>query len=137
MELQVTPFTCQRDGLTIRGTEYRPAGSSLPAVILSHGFGGTVNTPFFCGMVQPGAADVQHYKGSEIIRFCADYVLEGTDYTGEACQIHIVNENLGNGWHPTITTDSEALCFLNEVDLTEPLEERRAGPMVRIFAQLP
>ena len=33
-----TEFSCQRGNLTIRGTEYRPEGESLPAVILSHGF---------------------------------------------------------------------------------------------------
>lgn len=31
-------FACSRDGLTIRGTEYRPAGDHLPAAIVSHGF---------------------------------------------------------------------------------------------------
>lgn len=31
-------FSCSRDRLTIRGTEYRPAGGSLPAAIVSHGF---------------------------------------------------------------------------------------------------
>ena len=31
-------FSCQRDGLTIRGTEYRPQGVSLPIAIISHGF---------------------------------------------------------------------------------------------------
>ncbi len=31
-------FTCSRDGLTIRGTEYRSANSKLPAAIVSHGF---------------------------------------------------------------------------------------------------
>lgn len=31
-------FECQRDGLTIRGTEYRPAGENLPIAIVSHGF---------------------------------------------------------------------------------------------------
>lgn len=41
--LQVNRFTCQRDGLTIRGTLYRPsasgaAGQKLPIAILSHGF---------------------------------------------------------------------------------------------------
>lgn len=105
--------------------------------VLTIPFGGTVNTPFFQGMVQPGAADVQRWKNEKILRLCADYVLKGTDYTGTPCQIHIVNENLGDGWHPTITTDSEALSFLNEAELTESLEERRIGPMVRIFAQLP
>ncbi len=31
-------FTCQRDNLTIRGTEYRPKGDCLPIAIVSHGF---------------------------------------------------------------------------------------------------
>lgn len=31
-------FGCSREGLAIRGTEYRPAGSNLPAAIVSHGF---------------------------------------------------------------------------------------------------
>ena len=31
-------FSCSRDGLTIRGTEYRSAGDRLPAAIVSHGF---------------------------------------------------------------------------------------------------
>ncbi len=31
-------FKCVRDGLTIGGTEYRPAGENLPIAICSHGF---------------------------------------------------------------------------------------------------
>ena len=31
-------FECQRDGLTIRGTEYRPEGDALPVAIVCHGF---------------------------------------------------------------------------------------------------
>ncbi len=31
-------FECRREGLTIRGTEYRPAGDELPIAIVSHGF---------------------------------------------------------------------------------------------------
>lgn len=31
-------FECQRDGLTIRGTHYRPEGENLPIAIVSHGF---------------------------------------------------------------------------------------------------
>ena len=34
----VTEFSCVRDGLTLRGKEYRPAGTDLPAAIVSHGF---------------------------------------------------------------------------------------------------
>ncbi len=33
-----TKFFCQRDGLTIRGYEYRPQGKKLPIAIVSHGF---------------------------------------------------------------------------------------------------
>ena len=36
--ISVHEFACIRDGLTIRGTEYRPNGSHLPAAIVSHGF---------------------------------------------------------------------------------------------------
>lgn len=31
-------FTCERDGLTIRGTEFKPEGEKLPIAIVSHGF---------------------------------------------------------------------------------------------------
>lgn len=31
-------FECQRDGLTIRGIEYKPEGDNLPVAIVSHGF---------------------------------------------------------------------------------------------------
>lgn len=33
-------FECVRDGLTIRGTHYRPTGENLPVAIVSHGFMG-------------------------------------------------------------------------------------------------
>jgi dienelactone hydrolase len=33
-----TKFSCLRDGLTIRGYEYRPQGENLPIAIVSHGF---------------------------------------------------------------------------------------------------
>ncbi len=33
-----TTFECKRGDLTIRGTEYRPAGDDLPVAIVSHGF---------------------------------------------------------------------------------------------------
>ncbi len=33
-----TPFECSRNGLKIRGYEYRPDGENLPVAIVSHGF---------------------------------------------------------------------------------------------------
>lgn len=105
--------------------------------VLTIPFGGVAQTPFFSGMVQPGAADVQRWRGSQAVRLCADYVLKGTDYTGAPCRIHIVNEDTGGGWHPTVATDSKALDFLNGAVCTASLEPRRTGPVVRIFAKLP
>lgn len=35
---RVTEFSCRRDNLTIRGTEYRPDGDNLPIAIVCHGF---------------------------------------------------------------------------------------------------
>ena len=36
--ITVGTFECKRDGLTIRGTEYRPQGENLPIAIVCHGF---------------------------------------------------------------------------------------------------
>lgn len=38
MHFEESLFECQRDGLTIRGTEYRPQGEDLPVAIVCHGF---------------------------------------------------------------------------------------------------
>lgn len=38
MELKKNYFSCERDDLVIRGTEYLPEGENLPIVIVSHGF---------------------------------------------------------------------------------------------------
>ena len=37
-KINKSAFACQRDGLTIRGTEYRPEGDCLPVAVVSHGF---------------------------------------------------------------------------------------------------
>ena len=36
--IKESTFECKREGLTIRGTEYRPEGDNLPIAILCHGF---------------------------------------------------------------------------------------------------
>lgn len=41
-----TAFSCLRDDLTIRGTEFRPEGADLPVAIVSHGFMATQDTVF-------------------------------------------------------------------------------------------
>lgn len=57
-------FSCQRDGLTLRGTEYRPEGDNLPIAIVCHGFMANQRT-------------VQHYAkmlaGLGYAAYCFDF----------------------------------------------------------------
>lgn len=36
--IRKSEFSCKRDGLTLRGTEYQPAGDHLPIAVVCHGF---------------------------------------------------------------------------------------------------
>lgn len=80
-------------------------------------FGGTVDGEIFSGVVRPGGVDCQRVNQAGVRHMCARYVLEGTDYAGEACRIFVEN----NGWFtgeisggfdtvPTFLTDSKALA---------------------------
>ena len=80
-------------------------------------FGGTVESDFFTGVVMPGAADVQVTNPAGVCHMNAQYMLEGTDNTGEKCRIFIQNQGYFErdshpqpfeAW-PTIRTDSKAL----------------------------
>ncbi|AIQ52100.1 hypothetical protein [Paenibacillus sp. FSL R7-0331] len=80
---------------------------------------------------------MQEYAGDQLVSMRADYTLEGTDYTGELCRIHIVNQNVNREWKPSIETDSRALAFLNQEDLTAALEGYTEGLTVRIYSAVP
>lgn len=103
--------------------------------IMTVPFTGEAKSKWFCGTILPGAADVQRRRLWKTVRFCADYTLEGTDYAGEKCKIHIVNVDEGHGWKPAVTTDSKALSFLNTADCRAVLQGYRDRLTVRIFAR--
>ena len=98
-------------------------------------FTGSVDTPWFRGEARPGAKDVQETRFGRIRHFCAEYDLDGTDYTGAPCRIRVKNENFGHGWVPTLLTDSPALNFLNTAPAATAVEGRPGGVTVRIFAK--
>ncbi|MNC51084.1 hypothetical protein D3C75_1003610 [compost metagenome] len=100
-------------------------------------FTGASDSHYFKGDIAPGAEDVQEYAGDQLVSMRADYTLEGTDYTGEECRVHIVNQNVNGEWKPAIETDSKALAFLNQEDLTAVLEGYPAGLTVRIYSAAP
>ncbi len=98
-------------------------------------FTGTAESKWFKGDILPGAADIQKRKLWMTERFCADYTLEGTDYKGEKCRVHIVNVDEGHGWKPTVTTDSKALDFLNHEACRAFLLGHKDKLTVRIYAK--
>ena len=98
-------------------------------------FVGNAVGELFTGEIQPGAADDQIHVGGKMVSACADYVIRGKDHTGAACSVHVVNRNKDGAWKPTVTTDSEALNFLNGADCTAVLEVRKQGPIVHIFTK--
>ena len=54
-------------------------------------FTGTVEGELFQGVIMPGAADVQVTNPAGVRHMCAQYMLEGKDYTGAACHIFVEN----------------------------------------------
>ena len=99
-------------------------------------FTGTADSPWFRGMVQEGAKDVQELTWLYAASKCADYTIVGEDYTGSPCQVHVINRGSGSIWKPTVETDSEALAFVNGADCDALLEDRKCGPLVRIYAHV-
>lgn len=114
----------------ITGVEPRREGRESQQAVL---FTGSSESEYFQGTILPGAEDVQDFEDGKIVRLRADYTLEGTDCEGRRCRIHIVNTNVGEEWKPTVQTDSAALAFLNDADLTAALEGFEGGLTVRIF----
>lgn len=118
--------------ITLTGSSMRHEGIYN---IMTVPFTGSANSKWFRGEILPGAADIQRRKLWKTDRFCADYTLEGIDHTGQRCRIHIVNVDEGQGWKPTITTDSKALAFLNGTNCKAVLQGHKNKLTVRIFAK--
>ena len=97
-------------------------------------FTGYCDTPVYSGAILPGACDTQRKQPDGSVSCCADYTLDGKDADGNRASIHIVNKNGGADWKPTIKTDSKALKWLEDKDLTAILEHSSKGPVVRIYA---
>ena len=87
----------------------------------------------FRGIILPGGCDEQTYHPDGTISLRAEYTLEGIDIQGRKCRLHIVNKSDGGKWKPVVDTDSEALAWMQDADLTAVLEHGPQGPVVRIF----
>ena len=116
----------------ITGSEVRIEEGDDKQISIS--FTGSCECPYFKGEILQGAEDIQDYHEGKLVKVRAEYALEGVDYEGKRCIIHIVNQHVKGELKPTITTDSKALDFLNHADLTATLEGFTDGLTVRIFS---
>lgn len=97
-------------------------------------FTGYCDTKYFRGVITPEGCDAQEYCAETGVKMRAEYTLKGLDACGENCSVHIVNQRAGAEWKPTVQTDSPALAWLNDADLTAVLEGGDRELTVRIFA---
>lgn len=96
-------------------------------------FTGYCDNDLFKGCIVPEGVDVQKQYGDGPALLRAEYTLVGKDYEMNDCSIHIVNQKERLRYKPTITTDSKALAYLNDLELTASLEDFPGGLTVRIF----
>lgn len=97
-------------------------------------FTGTADGPYFSGTVLGEGVDTQTIFHNGRVLFSARYMLEGTDCAGNKCRIYI--ENNGDSLDklvPTIVTDSNALQFLSESDLSSVVTPNDVGVEVKIY----
>lgn len=97
-------------------------------------FTGYCDTPYFQGTILPEGCDAQEYHLGVQTKMRAEYTLVGLDSDGKQCNLHIVNQRNGKDWEPIVKTDSVALAWMNDADLTAVLEGGDGGPTVRVYA---
>lgn len=90
-----TKFSCMRDGLTLRGYEYRPQGEQLPIAIVSHGFMANLMT-------------VKHYAKSLASMGYAAFCF---DFTGGSV---IMGKSDGKSTEMSVLTEVSDLCAVIE-----------------------
>lgn len=105
-------------------------------------FTGTVEGELFQGVIMPGAADVQVTNPAGVRHMCAQYMLEGKDYTGAACHIFVENHGYFEREHrpkpfeawPTFRTDSPVLRpYLQGMHFRAEGYSNESGVDIKIF----
>ncbi|MGN7765635.1 DUF3237 family protein [Paenibacillus sp. 22594] len=109
-------------------------------------FTGTVTGKYFEGTVLDGGVDTQIIGAfGNRHSLSARYMLQGRDYTGQACKIYIENNGEINKklktllfrTSPKMITDSKALSFLNGSMLVGEGHSTELGLDIKIFRATP
>lgn len=92
-------------------------------------FTGSCESPLFRGTILSGGVDTQVDSAPGEGTLSARYMLEGTDAEGKLCRLYVDNsavrrEGREMVTHPRITTDSEALKWLETASLTGRIESK-------------
>ena len=102
-------------------------------------FHGSSTGESFNGKILPGGVDTQKEPLGEKRFLSARYVLEGVDCEGQECRIFIENNGLCGApgeiikTKPLIYTDSKALKWLENADLTGTVEGKPGGVLISFF----
>ncbi|WP_458458924.1 DUF3237 family protein [Pseudobutyrivibrio sp.] len=111
-------------------------GSSNGATMIL--FDGDCDCDNFKGKILPGGVDTQRIGEDGLVSLSARYIMEGVDRNGQACRIFIENNGkiLSDGsmvTRPYVLTDSAALRFLEDAELTGTVEGVPDGVVIHIF----
>ncbi len=88
---------------------------------------------YFCGETVANGVDTQ-IATKDGFSLSARYMLEGTDLSGNKCRLFIENNGTSlDNCKPKIYTDSEALAFLENAELTATVDCIENGCIVSIF----
>ncbi len=89
---------------------------------------------YFCGETIQNGVDTQ-ITTKEGFSLSARYMLEGTDFNKKKCRLFIENNGTSlENCRPKIYTDSEALAFLENAELTAKVECTEKGVIVKVFS---
>ncbi len=134
----MTENTTKKDVLTVRvfitGCNEVKGGNATARMIT---FDGDCDCENFKGKILAGGVDTQREYKCAPFSLSARYMLEGTDREGKPCKIFIENNGtLVNGemlTQPKITTDSEALAYLESASLEGTVEGWEKGVIIHIY----
>lgn len=97
-------------------------------------FGGTAGGKYFNGNIIGCGVDTQRRGKNGIAYLSARYMLDGTDCTGKKCRIFIENNtNDSGGLTPIIVTDSKALAYWENSELSAEIFPAEGGVNVKIY----
>ncbi len=99
-------------------------------------FDGEAVGEYFSGKTVGQSVDTQIANGGNY-SLSARYMLEGTDFNGKKCRLFIENNGASmDNCKPIIYTDSNALSFLENTELSSVVECVENGVVVRIYMEI-